>query len=122
MDRTRWKQFEAALRENQAELAAALKRRDGIEVNRHADLVDEIQSSVDQALLIETLDHTSAVLREVQSALARIAEGEYGLCANCGEQISAKRLAAAPWAPLCLRCQEEADRVRPKRSVYGIAA
>ena len=122
MGRNRWVRNEAALLEKEAELAVALRNREGIEVNRQPDFLDEVQNSVDRALLVQNLDYNFALLREVQSAVARIADGNYGLCLDCGEPIGPKRLAAAPWAPLCLKCQEIADRTAPERSADEIAA
>ena len=36
--------------------------------------------------------------------------GSFGIFVHCEEEISPKRLAAVPWAPFCIRCQEQADR------------
>jgi len=44
--------------------------------------------------------------------LRRIDEGSFGVCLHCEEDISPKRLAAVPWTPFCIRCQEIADRSR----------
>jgi len=57
-----------------------------------------------------TLDIT--LLREVQAALRRIAQGTYGVCYQCEEPISAKRLDAVPWAKFCVSCQEGIAHVR----------
>jgi DnaK suppressor protein len=46
------------------------------------------------------------LLREVNDALRRIAQGTYGTCQECEEPISGKRLDAVPWARYCVRCQE----------------
>jgi DnaK suppressor protein len=46
------------------------------------------------------------LLREVQDALLRINQGTYGICHECEEPISAKRLDAVPWAKYCISCQE----------------
>ena len=46
------------------------------------------------------------LLREVNDALLRIEHGTYGVCAECEEPISAKRLDALPWARYCVTCQE----------------
>lgn len=46
------------------------------------------------------------LLREVNDALRRIAQGNYGVCQECDEPISSKRLDAVPWARYCVRCQE----------------
>jgi DnaK suppressor protein len=50
-------------------------------------------------------------LREIRAALQRIDRGSFGICLNCEEGISAKRLAAVPWTALCIVCQEAADRM-----------
>lgn len=50
-------------------------------------------------------------LRELRSALDRIDAGTFGLCLDCEEEISRNRLAAAPWAPYCIGCQEMADNL-----------
>jgi DnaK suppressor protein len=53
-------------------------------------------------------------LRQVEAALARIAAGAYGICAECEEEISEKRLAAVPWAEYCIGCQARlADAASP---------
>ena len=46
------------------------------------------------------------LLREVQDALRRIESGAYGVCSECEEPISVKRLEAVPWAKFCVACQE----------------
>lgn len=43
-------------------------------------------------------------LRLLNDALKRIADGSYGICAKCGEDISQARLDAVPYAVLCRNC------------------
>ena len=47
------------------------------------------------------------LLREISDALVRIEHGNYGVCLECEEPISAKRLEAVPWARYCVTCQEK---------------
>ncbi len=42
----------------------------------------------------------------VEKALKKIEKETYGLCENCGKEISHKRLEAIPWAEYCIDCQE----------------
>jgi len=49
------------------------------------------------ARLQETLD-------EVEAALAKIADGTYGTCEQCGQEIAPARLEAKPAARLCISC------------------
>jgi DnaK suppressor protein len=46
------------------------------------------------------------LLREISDALERIGHGSYGVCLECDEPISSKRLDAVPWARYCVTCQE----------------
>jgi DnaK suppressor protein len=46
-------------------------------------------------------------LREISGALHRIERGLYGICMECEEPISTKRLDAVPWARYCVTCQEK---------------
>jgi len=46
------------------------------------------------------------LLREIGDALRRMDQDTYGVCMECEEPISAKRLDAVPWAKYCVTCQE----------------
>jgi len=50
--------------------------------------------------------------RQVAAALRRIAQGEYGECVNCGEEVGFRRLEAQPETPLCIGCQSAHERRR----------
>ena len=47
------------------------------------------------------------LLREISDALHRIEQSQYGICLECEEPISPKRLDAVPWARYCVGCQEK---------------
>jgi len=47
------------------------------------------------------------LLREIADALLRLDHDVYGICAECEEPISSKRLDALPWARFCVSCQEQ---------------
>jgi RNA polymerase-binding transcription factor len=49
-------------------------------------------------------ENSQTVLGEIDAALARIEDGTYGTCTNCGNEISVERLEAYPWASLCIDC------------------
>jgi DnaK suppressor protein len=102
------------LERKQAELMGGLRNRDGIAIEKSADQMDEIQYATERDLAIRNVDRDSALLRQVKAALGRIHSGCFGICLDCEETISPKRLAAVPWAQRCIRCQELADRDRPE--------
>lgn len=81
------------------------------------DESDEVNGSLDTEDMGETAsitlgreidyslgEHSETVLAEIDAALARIEDGTYGTCANCGKEIAVGRLEAHPWASLCIDC------------------
>ena len=98
------------LQQKQDELERIVRNRDAITIEKSADALDEVQHASERELAIRNLDRESNLLRNVRSALRRINEGTFGVCLHCEEDISPKRLAAVPWAPFCIQCQEQADR------------
>lgn len=98
------------LEKKQAELAGVIVNREGIEIEKSPDALDEVQHAAERELAIRNLDRDSALLRNVRLALRRIHDNGYGVCLHCEEEISQKRLNAVPWAPFCISCQELSDR------------
>ena len=93
-----------------AELGQLVCNREGIAIQTSPDALDEVQYAAERELAIRNLDRESSQLRKVRAALLRIEEGGFGVCLYCEEDISSKRLAAVPWTPFCIECQEIADR------------
>ena len=101
--------FRRELEAKRADLTAH-RSPEGIAIERTPDSMDELVLANERDLTVERLNRETFLLRQVADALDRIATGEYGICLECEEPISAKRLTALPWAALCLSCQEAADR------------
>ena len=110
MTKTELNKQKALLEAKQAELAGGLRNREGIAIEKTADTMDEVQLAGERELAIRNLDRESILLRNVRAALSRVADGSYGTCLHCEEDISPKRLNAVPWTAYCIRCQEAADR------------
>ncbi len=104
---TKYKQI---LEAKKAELAHVLRNREAIAIEKSPDALDEVQHAAERELAIRNLDRESGLLRQVKLALTRVDDGSYGTCLHCDEEINPKRLAAVPWAPYCISCQEMADR------------
>ena len=77
---------------------------------RASDEGDMSQQSNEEWIFLNRNKLESKLLREVEDALRRVGTKEYGVCQGCGEEISAKRLAAVPWARFCVTCQDLASR------------
>jgi len=92
------------------ELLSGTSNRDEILIEKAADDFDRLQQQLNREVAIDNLDRTSKLLKNVQAAIVRITDGTFGVCLNCEEPISEKRLKALPWAAYCLACQEQIDR------------
>jgi DnaK suppressor protein len=106
------REFKETLVRKEAELVRSLRNRDGIVIEKSADQMDEIQYASERDLAIRNVDSQSTLLRDVKAALLRIRDRSFGTCIRCNWAINPRRLAAVPWAPLCIQCQEAADRDR----------
>ncbi len=93
-----------------AELAGAVERGQDLAAERSSDPMDDVTRKEEIDFSARSLSTLWARQRQVRLALQRLERGEYGECEDCGGAISPKRLAAAPWAHLCVSCQEEAER------------
>lgn len=55
--------------------------------------------------VLSALGHAErAEVRRIDAALGRIADGSYGTCVKCGEEIAPARLEALPDTPHCVNC------------------
>jgi len=102
--------FKRILEDKRVELERVVSNRDAITIEKSADALDEVQHAAERELAIRNLDRESMLLRNVRLALRRIADGSFGTCLHCEEDISPKRINAVPWAAFCIACQEQMDR------------
>jgi DnaK suppressor protein len=96
---------------------AALRRQIGDELNtetteRYRDLAGEVTDAGDEAVGAEIAGIDNAIIghhvddvREIEAALVRIANGSYGRCAHCGDDIAYARMSAYPTCTRCEPCQ-----------------
>lgn len=81
-----------------------------VENLNEGDEVDIASDAIDRTLLNELGAQDSARLSKIDDALDRLRRGTYGVCLNCGENITQSRLEALPYAKLCIDCQTELER------------
>lgn len=74
------------------------------------DLADRASLETDRSVELRTRDRQRKLVSKIDSALARIEDGSYGLCEETGEPISLKRLEARPVATLSIEAQEMHER------------
>ncbi|MGB9680646.1 MAG: TraR/DksA family transcriptional regulator [Patescibacteria group bacterium] len=68
---------------------------------------DEVATFTDRVSLEENLETN---LQETERALKKIRQGEYGLCEECGKEISEERLRVMPTARWCLACKNKLSK------------
>lgn len=77
------------------------------------DLPDETDlaaSVINQQVSFHIRHKEIEKLRQIEEALQRIEDGTYGICEECDEEISSKRLENYPWTALCIVHAEEKER------------
>ncbi|MDE5833422.1 MAG: RNA polymerase-binding protein DksA [Desulfovibrio sp.] len=80
-----------------------------------ADPADRATAESDRAFTLRLRDRERRLIRKIRAALQRIDDGVYGVCEECGEDISLARLKARPVTRLCINCkarQEEDEYLR----------
>lgn len=102
-------QFKTLLESKYQELMTSRRSREAIAVERSADELDQIQSLNEREIQTNSIDMDARLLRQVKAALKRMRDGDYGICIDCDEPMTPKRLLAIPWAERCVGCQEKID-------------
>ncbi|MDH5510971.1 MAG: TraR/DksA family transcriptional regulator [Nitrospinota bacterium] len=74
------------------------------------DMNDEATRTMSRRLLMSIGDKSLDTLRQIEEALERIDDGEYGVCAECEALIPEGRLELVPFAIFCVRCQEQLEK------------
>ncbi len=73
-------------------------------------IADHASEMVDRELDESLEVNAEEIVREIDRALGRIEDGTYGSCARCGQAIPEERLAAVPYATLCVSCKQLEER------------
>lgn len=102
----------AALEAKLGELTGVFQGRSELAIENSADILDTIQMATDRDVLAQRMNINSRILSEVRGALDSLENGDYGICEDCDELISPRRLEAIPWARVCVKCQEARDSCR----------
>ncbi|MEW6682700.1 MAG: RNA polymerase-binding protein DksA [Nitrospirota bacterium] len=79
------------------------------------DLGDQASAVTDQNFMLRLKEREQKLLKKIDEALERMANGTFGVCESCGGEIGIKRLKARPVTTLCIECktkQEEDEKVR----------
>ncbi|MBM4372980.1 MAG: RNA polymerase-binding protein DksA [Deltaproteobacteria bacterium] len=114
MDKKEIERFKKLLTEQREEIMstarATLAQDLGINVDDLPDEMDLASAEYDHAMNFRLRGREKTLLRKIDLALERIEDGEYGVCEECGDEISVRRLEARPVTTLCIGCKEEQER------------
>lgn len=81
-----------------------------------ADEIDIAQRSTDQAWLFRFADKERKLLIEIEAALEKMRDGEYGLCEGTDEPIGFKRLELRPWTRYSVGYKELLEREKAQHT------
>ena len=75
------------------------------------DEMDLASSEYMQSFTFRLRGRERVFLQKIEKAIKKLDEGEFGVCEDCEEPISIKRLEARPETELCIRCKEDQERM-----------
>ena len=99
-------------------LEERIKSNDMSEQREIGDIFDDadLEQSREFNLLLTTRERQK--LDQIESALSKLDNGEYGYCEDCDETIPVGRLRAMPFATLCVKCKSERESIEGHATVY----
>lgn len=110
------KDIQQQLRQLRQDLAAEqAEQHVGLSLVDSSEFRDRAEAAIavtNNCVSLSHISHLSEEIRECEYALARIADGEYGCCAGCRDEIELNRLTANPVATLCVSCQSKEEYAR----------
>ncbi len=82
------------------------------EVGMDQDFADAGTATFDRERDLSIRNNIQDLIVQMDRAIGRIDEGNYGTCERCGKPIDAARLKALPHASLCMDCKRREERAR----------
>lgn len=108
------KRFRKMLEDSKRDILKSAKKtlmeESTFDVDDLPDEIDLASSEYNQSMIFRLRDREKFLLKKIDNALSRIEQGTFGICENCEEEISVKRLEARPVTSLCIRCKEEQEK------------
>jgi DnaK suppressor protein len=102
---------EEIVREAKAEISKYIKGETKQLVDTALDDGDWAVVDLSEDISLKQLGAHRETLLKIDEALRKLAEGTYGKCEDCGEEISEERLKILPFAIYCRDCQEKREQL-----------
>lgn len=87
--------------------------------NTFPDPTDRANLETDRNFLLRIRDRERKLIIKIKEALQRIEDGTFGICEECGQEISEERLKARPVTTLCIECKTKAEAEEKKKVPLG---
>jgi RNA polymerase-binding transcription factor len=81
-----------------------------LDIDLEGDETDEIQGRLIANVVSQLSSRDRERLQMIENALAKIANKTFGICEECEEPISEKRLETNPYFAICISCAEDKER------------
>ena len=81
------------------------------------DPTDRATMESDRNFTLRIRDRERKLIAKIRDALDRIEEGTFGICEECGEDISSERLEARPVTTLCIECKKKQENDEKARGI-----
>ena len=114
----------AILERRRAELAHEVQgrirevRNEGIGDRDVVDAAESSEVDIQDDIGFALIQLQADTLKKIDAALRRLADGDYGDCFECGDEIAEPRLRALPFAVRCRDCEADREAVdRRERSI-----
>jgi len=96
----------------QLEVAERLKAGRAGRSTEGGDMLDDTADAVQGDISLSLIQIHAETLTRVDHALTRLDAGQYGLCTECGDEISVQRLNALPFAVRCQSCEQTREQAQ----------
>ncbi len=100
---------QAIIKEIEESLGQSLTEDQQRRLESARDVGDQALMDLERELGISLMEMRNRRRQSIDEAITRLHEGTYGICADCGVEISERRLQAVPFAKLCVECQSREE-------------
>ena len=114
MKKNKLKHFQSLLENIRTEIIGDVEKthhnKKSNEVEQMADISDDAARSYGKKLQGDLEEQEWVKLKQVEAALKKVEDGEYGICEQCEQEILETRLEIMPYTEFCIQCLSEIEK------------
>ena len=114
MKKNKLKHFQSLLENIRTKIVGDVEKahhnKKSSEVEQMADISDDAARSYGRKLQGDLEEHEWVKLKQVEAALKKVEDGEYGICEQCEQEILETRLEIMPYTEFCIQCLSEIEK------------